>query len=347
MNAAHAPSARRDAPYLLSLVVPVATTAYFATPVRPLFFAVAWLAALTTIARLDDHLRPVQRVATSSTSWPFAALPFVLALLQLANVALMAWRVTSWGLFTIESAIAVVILGVASAFTSVVVGHELIHRPQRAARWLGRMLLRTALYDHFFTEHLRGHHRHVGTAADPLTARRGESLRAYLRRGWPAELRSAWTIERRRLGSGLSGLARNEVLRGVLAEVVIATAIALGFGWAALVVFLAQATVAQLLITAVNYFEHWGIVREGRRVGSFDAWDCRAPMSHYALLGLSFHVDHHAHASHAYHRLRLHEESPKLPFGYFTMVGLVVLRNDRARALLAAELQRTSDCTAS
>lgn len=41
-------------------------------------------------------------------------------------------------------------------------------------------------------------------------------------------------------------------------------------------------------------------------------------------------------------RLELHEVSPKLPHGYFTMIGLVILRGAHARRLLAAELERSS-----
>lgn len=96
----------------------------------------------------------------------------------------------------------------------------------------------------------------------------------------------------------------------------------------------AQAALAHVLIATVIFIEHWGIIREGGKVGAMDAWDCTAPLSHNALLGLSFHADHHVRASRSFDRLELHDESPKLPRGYFTMVGLVLLRSEEARRLL-------------
>jgi alkane 1-monooxygenase len=103
-----------------------------------------------------------------------------------------------------------------------------------------------------------------------------------------------------------------------------------------------QAALAQYIVAAVNFFEHWGIVRRTGKVTAVHAWDCTAPMSHYALLGLSFHADHHVRASRSFDRLELHDVSPKLPRGYFTMIGLVLLRGEHVRRLLAAELTRAT-----
>ena len=55
-----------------------------------------------------------------------------------------------------------------ASLAGAVTGHELIHRRSPAQRWLGRVLLASVLYEHFYTEHLRGHHVRVGTAADLL-----------------------------------------------------------------------------------------------------------------------------------------------------------------------------------
>ncbi len=103
-----------------------------------------------------------------------------------------------------------------------------------------------------------------------------------------------------------------------------------------------QAAIGQFIVAAVNFFEHWGIVRRAGKVTAAHAWDCTAPMSHYTLLGLSFHADHHVRSSRSFDRLELHDVSPKLPHGYFAMIGLVLLRGAHVRRLLAVELARTT-----
>lgn len=40
---------------------------------------------------------------------------------------------------------------------------------------LGRALIWTVTYDHFFVEHARGHHARVATEDDPATSRFGET----------------------------------------------------------------------------------------------------------------------------------------------------------------------------
>src|SRR5262249_18830327 len=143
------------------------------------------------------------------------------------------------------------------------------------------------------------HHRTVGTAQDVLTARRDETFFRYLARSWPGEIRSAWRIAVRRSASGsrLRALAANEVVHGVAGELALLAVVVLYGGFVALASVIAQAMLAHLLVFAANFVEHWGIIRAGGKVGAADAWDSTAPLSHYALLGLSFHADHHVLAS--------------------------------------------------
>ncbi len=326
-----------DLLYLTSLILPAATGAFLVVPAYQPHLAGVWLAALVSFGLIDRHADPIERTppAASARRWPFMALLLTLATLQLANFLLLAIRVQSWGLFSLQTVVATVLLGVGSAFTSVVVAHELIHRHGWFTRALGRVLLWTLLYDHFFTEHLRGHHKRVAAGADPLIARHEESFWGFAARSGPGELLSAWTIARRRSSS----YARNEFVHGAVAEGVIAIGLFVAFGGASLLVFLMQAAVAHLLIAAVNYIEHWGLLRSPRPDAP-SAWDSAAPASHYTLLGLPFHADHHEKASKSFERLALHEASPKLPYGYFTMVALVIFSNRNVRALLERELEQ-------
>ena len=112
------------------------------------------------------------------------------------------------------------------------------------------------------------------------------------------------------------------------------------FGPAALLVFVLQALVAIRLLEAVNYFEHYGLQRSGKKVRPVDSWDSDSWVTLFALVGLSRHADHHAYAARPYQSLRLWDESPKLPCGYLAMVVLVLFDDGKARRLLHAELER-------
>jgi hypothetical protein len=105
---------------------------------------------------------------------------------------------------------------------------------------------------------------------------------------------------------------------------------------------LAALCVAGLLITAVNYFQHWGVGRSAKRMSAAEAWDCDSMLTHYSLLGISRHAHHHLHAGRTYSELRPSQDSPKLPHGYFRMIALVLFRGSRTRALLAAQLDSRS-----
>jgi hypothetical protein len=108
----------------------------------------------------------------------------------------------------------------------------------------------------------------------------------------------------------------------------------------AFAVFLLQALIAVRLLEAVNYFEHYGLVRRSRRVQPVDSWDTDSAFTLYTLVGLSRHADHHAYASRPYQQLRHFDDSPKLPYGYFGTVVFLIVRNKRFLAVMEKELQR-------
>jgi alkane 1-monooxygenase len=345
MNGTSPARARAASPYLLSLVLPLVTTAFFLVAEGRRWMGAGWLLTLLLIAVGDEVLPPLDPTAAPSKR-SVAALAPVVAVVQVANVSLFVWTIGRSKGSPLDVALAVALMGIGGAFSSLIAAHELVHG--KRWRWLGRLVLATALYDHFFTDHLRGHHRTAGTPADVLTARRDETFWAYAARSWRGEIARAWRIERERNAHRfwLRAFAANDVIRGIAIEVAILVVafVVGGPSMAALVV--AQAAVTHLLVAAINFVEHWGIVRTTPKGGPV-AWDTRAPLSHYALLGLSFHADHHAHAARAFDRLVVHEESPKLPYGYFRLAGMVLTQSASVRRVLAAALEvRPATCAA-
>jgi alkane 1-monooxygenase len=278
-------------------------------------------------------------------SWPFDAILYALVAVQLANIALLGRMFASQTFWSLDTLVAAVVVGASTGYSGIVVAHELIHRRSRWEQQLGRLLLCTTMYEHFYTEHLRGHHVRVGTEADPATARYGEGFARFFVRTVPGQFRSAWRLEARRLGDENLKVwhpraLRSRVVHGLAAEWSLALGILLVFGGAALAAFLLQALFAIRALEVVNYFEHWGLVRSGPRVGATDSWDTDSWVTYYSLTGLSRHADHHTFGSRPYQKLRVRAESPRLPRGYLSIFPLILARNKRFQRLMTAELER-------
>lgn len=339
------PTARRLALHLLCFAMPLITLAWGVTAPHPGLSSWPWVAVLIAAIALDFHASPERRPPMDAPSWPFDAALYALAALQVINVGLLLRAVHLMGLSAPDAWVGILMVGTSSGYSAIVVAHELIHRPQARFRQLGRLLMATVLYEHFTTEHVRGHHRRVGTADDPATARYDERLGPFLRRTVPGQLRSAWRLEAHRLGDADMALLdrrqlHNRVLHGAIVGWGLAGSFLVLLGPAPFVAFVLQAALAVLLLETVNYVEHWGIVRQHKRVTPVDSWDAEGWFTYYTLVGLSRHADHHAHAARPWQSLRHFDESPKMPWGYWATVITAIFRNRALRARMRQELER-------
>lgn len=241
-------------------------------------------------------------------------------LLQTACVFTLLYGVTSRTLQGREMWWAIASTGVNSGFAGIISAHEMIHRKEILWQKAGIWNLITVNYAHFFIEHIRNHHRNVGTTLDPATAKYGESVYGFFIRTVPQQFISALSIEATRLrrnNRAPYGL-RNFVVRAMLAEIVIAITIYFLFGKWVLIAFFVQSVIAFFLLEYVNYIEHYGLVREeGKRVNATHSWQSDLPISRFALIELSRHPDHHITASKPFYKLDSYEESPVMPLGYF------------------------------
>jgi alkane 1-monooxygenase len=330
---------------LLSLWFPLNGLVFLATGPHRWWVGLVFLVPLVVAYEVDVRSRDLLRAPRpGAAAWPFDLVVYALAAIQLANIVLLARMFAQVSLASLDVFLAAIVVGVASGH-SIITAHELIHRSRARDRWLGRLLLCTVAYEHFYTEHLRGHHARVGTPEDPATARFGETFHEFYRRTVPAQFASAWRLETARLGDPDLRLLdrrqwRNRVVHGLLAEAALAAAIALSAGGVALLAFALQALVASRLLEVVNYFEHWGLERAGRGIAPSDSWDTYAWFTTHSLVGLSRHADHHVHASRPYQELRVEEAAVRLPTGYIGTIVLVLARNRLFRQLATEELRR-------
>jgi len=331
--------------HLASLAIPLLTLVFLWTGPHRWYVAPLFMLPLGTLLFIDQQDKTEKRQPSESLpAWPFDVLVWVLAGLQFLIVFELARMYSAQAIFSMDMAMVITIVGGNSGF-SIITAHELIHRKKRWEQNLGRLLLCTVLYEHFYTEHLRGHHRLVATDADPATARFGETYSEFWRRTVPAQFRSAWALEATRLGDRDMSLfdprmLNNRILHGIAVGWGLAFAIFFYFGLTAFVAFLLQAFLAVRLLEVVNYFEHWGLQRKSQRVRPQDSWDTHSRFTYYGLTGLSRHADHHAYPSRPYQQLRVWEEAPILPTGYVGLVDMVMVNNDQFIESAVEELRR-------
>ncbi|HVP30357.1 MAG TPA: alkane 1-monooxygenase [Myxococcota bacterium] len=335
------------APHLAALLLPLLALGFLLTAPHPWWLALLIVVPPGIAIQLADRFSGEQlhEPRPDLPAWPFDGLLFLLVAIQLLSIALLARVFAAESFWSVDALVAILVVGASSGYSGIVVAHELIHRQSRGMQLLGRLLLCTVMYEHFYTEHVRGHHLRVGTPEDPATAHFGESFHRFYLRTVPAQFRSAWRLEAKRLGDEEMSIwdrrqLRNRVLHGVVAEWSLAFAILASCGAASFALFLLQALFASRALEVVNYFEHWGLVRTSRRVRPVDSWDTHSRFTYYALTGLTRHADHHAYAARPYQQLRVHPEPPVLPRGYIALFPLVLGRNATFRRLMTEELRR-------
>lgn len=221
------------------------------------------------------------------------------------------------------------ILSAAISFTAIGtnIGHELTHRTtDRAAMFAGRWLLALTLDAEFSIEHVYGHHNRLATREDPASARRGEGYYRFLVRSVIGQTRSAWSLEAGRLARQGSAPVtwRNRIIRGWLLSAAIAALFFVASGWTGAVVFLLSAAAGRTVLEAVNYFEHYGLVREGDQpIEPRHSWNSNKRLSNVMLFNLARHSHHHAEGDATFWKLRSYRDAPTLPYGYLTSMLLV------------------------
>ncbi len=225
---------------------------------------------------------------------------------------------------TAEMIGAIVSMGMMCGIVGINVGHELGHRSNRLERLIGELLLLTSLENHFLPYHNRGHHTHVGTPADPATARRNEPVYVFWFRSHFGSYFKAWKIEWVRMGIikrsrlGLSNL----MVAYTLIQLLFCGSIYYFFGEQALIHFLIVAAIGILLLESVNYIEHYGLMRKQRENGTYESvkrihsWNANNILGRVVLFELTRHSDHHFKADRPYQILESHEDSPMMPTGY-------------------------------
>jgi alkane 1-monooxygenase len=324
-------------PYFLAYLTPLSVVQGFERGGFWTYQTIVWVYVIIPLidaaAGLDTRNLSEREAAARERSLAYRLPLWLYVPVQLGVIVWALDMAAGGGASLLEISGLTISLGIATGAIGITVAHELMHRRSAFERTLAEILMASVSYTHFCIEHVRGHHRNVATAADPTTARLGESFYAFWPRCVAGSLRSAWRLERARLER--RGLAvwgpRNAMLRYGVTLVVLYAVVAAVFGWAGVIVFALQSVVGFSMLEVINYVEHYGLERREVAPGRFEpvgpghSWNSSHRVTNWFLFMLARHADPHINAGRRYPALRHMDSETQLPAGYAAMFMLALV----------------------
>lgn len=214
--------------------------------------------------------------------------------------------------------------GIMMGFLGLTTAHELVHRPEGRLRWSGFLTLWILNYGHWGIEHVFGHHKNVATTADPVSARKNETLYVYLVRAIGGSFIHSFNFEKQK------PFFKNKVKLSLFIQIIINLLVFGLFGFKGLIFHWTQSLVAIILLESVEYIEHYGLVRKKMDNGLYEpvtdqhSWDCDYYLTNAALINLGYHSHHHQKPLVAYQDLPNKLGIRLLPFGYSLMIVIAL-----------------------
>ena len=266
-------------------------------------------------------------------SWVFIQIGLLLWAMSVVVSGTLAW----WEIIGFS-----ISLGLVTGGVGITVAHELGHKTDKLDQFFSKTLLFMVGYMHFFIEHNRGHHVWVATPHDAATSQKNETFYHFWKRSITESYKHAWKLENERLERKNISVKSFEnamiwftilPILGITISTLYFSVFKGSFAWEIPLFLTAQAIVGFSLLEAVNYVEHYGIIRKEiapnryERVNPLHSWNSSHKVSNFILFQLQRHSDHHAFATREYQVLRHFEESPQLPSGYPTMILMALIPN--------------------
>jgi alkane 1-monooxygenase len=203
--------------------------------------------------------------------------------------------------------------------------HELMHRETGLDTWIARLMASLMGYPHFILEHFY-HHRFVGIPDTGLSARVGESLWAFFFRAVPEGMSAASKLDSeirliRKKKLWQSSLNQNRFMSLVWAVFFfqIGGPIAVAF-------FVFQAAFSIFSVQAINYIQHYGLIRlPGEPVSHDLSWEDNCLIANCLTFNINHHSHHHLQPIRPFYELELDKRSPRLPGSYLIMLWIALL----------------------
>ncbi|MDO8309386.1 MAG: fatty acid desaturase [Actinomycetota bacterium] len=290
---------------------------------------------IDAITGLDRANPPDDLIEVLESDRYYRWITYLFLPIQYAGFAVAFWFIAQGDMSVIDKVGLAITVGFIGGL-GINTAHELGHKRESVERWLSKIALAQTWYGHFYIEHNRGHHVRVATPDDPASSRVGESFYRFWPRTVVGSVRSAWRLEARRYSRSSRHAFHlgNDVLNAWLMSAALWIAMVLWLGVGILPYLAIQAVIGFTLLEAVNYLEHYGLLRQRvgvpgkeryERVDASHSWNSNNLATNVLLYHLQRHSDHHANPTRRYQALRDYEESPVLPTGYAAMILLALL----------------------
>ncbi|MRU14298.1 alkane 1-monooxygenase [Roseovarius sp. A21] len=281
----------------------------------------AALGYITVLVFMIDRLT-AREAKNADPEAEFPAADQLLVTLGLAHFALLAmalWAVAGpSGLATLDRILVLLASALLFGQISHPVAHELIHRPPRALRLMGRLIYTSLLMGHHASAHMLIHHAHVGSDKDPNSPPRGMGFWRFAPRAWWQSFIGAYRVETR-LRRGKLTLSHPYVIYTVGAVGLISIA-GLSLGAGGIAALCVMAIHAQIQILMADYVQHYGLRRarmpDGRLepVGPQHSWNAPEWYSSAMMVNAPRHSDHHVSPNRPFPALQLDQaRMPTLP----------------------------------
>ena len=208
----------------------------------------------------------------------------------------------------------------------IIYGHELAHTKGFSfviARWMMALSGKA----HFCYAHVYNHHLELGHQDDPATAPRGRSLYAHFPLSGIGQSKFLFNMEKSRLERlGMPFLSwQNRWIRGYLMSMPTVFLFWFAGGWVGMACLAVLWTIANLELEALNYLEHYGLIREkGQPIDYRHSWDNNTAFTSWFFIEIGRQADHHDRGE--THFWELDEVgAPNCGRGYFSLFALTLI----------------------
>ncbi|MFA9460060.1 fatty acid desaturase [Thiohalorhabdus sp. Cl-TMA] len=208
----------------------------------------------------------------------------------------------------------------------IIFGHELAHTKKGFTFWLARWTMALSGAASFCFAHVYNHHTDLGTDDDPATAPRGRNLYKHTVISFLGQSKFAYRLEKGRLNRRKTPFfsPQNRWLRGYAMSIPTVALFFWAGGWIGIVSMLAIWAIANLELEALNYMEHYGLIREkGAPIEYRHSWDNSTMLTGMAFIEIGRQADHHDRGETSFWNLQP-VGAPDTGWGYLTLFPLTL-----------------------
>ena len=157
-------------------------------------------------------------------------------------------------------------------------GHELIHKREFYNKMIGTWAYSKFMYSHFNDEHIKGHHKYLGTVDDAATARKYETVFEFILRSFVYSHINSWNREVKRIKKELGNdipriliFFNNKMVMYFIFHISILACIVFFLGANALKYQFCYTFWGIWFLEMINYIEHYGLIREKDKNGIYES----------------------------------------------------------------------------